>query len=217
MPVPKQARPSAHRARRSKKRSDNGRIVVVGDMEGNGTQPSMCEDGSFRLREPGLTLTAASAHDGDVRQRILALKYHNDRGQAAHLARLLVPLLQGLDPSPQVITWAPTTPRRIRERGLDQAEWLARAVARELRLPCKRLLKRISRDSQEGQNRTTRLTRPRFRARVRPNMRCVVVVDDVITTGATLRAAAKALHADGVFHVHAVAVAHRRRGRGTHR
>jgi predicted amidophosphoribosyltransferase len=191
--------------------------VVVGDMQGNRTQPSSLEDGSFRLCEPGLTLSAASTHDGDVRQRILALKYHNDRGQAVYLARLLAPLLHDLHPSPQVITWAPTTSRRIRERGLDQAEWLARALARELGLPCKRLLKRINRDSQEGQNRITRLTRPRFRARVRPNMRCVVVVDDVITTGATLRAAAKGLHAEGVVHVHAVAVSHRRRGRGAHR
>ena len=199
------------------KRSDNGRIVVVGDMQGNRTQTVMHENESFQLREPGLTLCASSAHDGDVRQRILALKYHNDRGQAPYLARLLVPLLTELDPSPQVITWAPTTSRRIRERGVDQAESLARAVARELRLPCKRLLKRVNRDSQEGQSRITRLTRPRFRARVRRDMRCVVVVDDVITTGATLRAAANALHAEGVEHVHAVAVAHRRRGRGAHR
>jgi len=191
--------------------------VVVGDMQGNRTQPSAREDGSFQLLEPGLTLSAASAHDGEVRQRILALKYHNDRGQAMHLARLLVPLLHDLNPSPQVITWAPTTTRRIRERGIDQAEWLARAVARELRLPCKRLLKRINRNSQEGQNRITRLTRPRFRARVRRDMRCVVVIDDVITTGATLRAAASVLHAEGVEHVHAVAVAHRRRERGAHR
>ena len=190
---------------------------MVGDMHGNRIQVTTPIEASFRVVEPSLTLCAAVEHDGDVRRRILALKYQNDRGQAATLAEFLVPLLQDIEPHPQAITWAPTSTRRVRERGLDQAEWLARAVARELHLPCKRLLKRVNRESQAGQNRLIRLSRPRFRARVRRDVRCVVVIDDVITTGATLRAAAQALRAEGVEHVHAVAVTYRRRGRGAHR
>jgi predicted amidophosphoribosyltransferase len=95
-----------------------------------------------------------------------------------------------------VVTWAPTVRRRVRRRGFDQARLLARAVARELGVSARRLLVRADGPSQTGRSRLARLAGPRFRPVGRPRGR-VLLVDDVITTGATLSAAAEVLLASG--------------------
>ena len=107
-----------------------------------------------------------------------------------------------------VVTWAPTSARRRRRRGYDQAELLARAVAWRLGVPCRRLLRRVDdpRGPQTGRTRAERLAGPTFVARRRVRG-VVLVVDDVVTTGATLRAAETALLAGGARSVRSIAAA----------
>ena len=59
-------------------------------------------------------------------------------------------LIDGQDAA--VVTWIPTTSRRRRQRGFDQAELLARGVARRLRLPCRALLRRADDSPQTGRS-----------------------------------------------------------------
>lgn len=158
---------------------------------------------------------AALPFDGVARSAILSLKYRNRRPVAAHLARLMVSRLH-LDAAGarrfDVVTWAPTSTARIRNRGYDQAELLAREVARRIGVPCRRLLYRSHSGHelpQTGRDRDERLGHggPAFRSRtVRPGVR-VLVVDDVVTTGGTLVAAAAALRAAGIDHITLVAAA----------
>ena len=118
-------------------------------------------------------------------------------------------LLPGDEPqrAVDVVTWAPTSSARIAERGFDQAELLARAVAKELGLPCRRLLYRAHGAPQSGHDRAARLLGPAFRARApRPGLR-VLLVDDVVTTGATLHAAAQSLLDAGIADVRCIAAA----------
>ena len=145
--------------------------------------------------------------DGTARSTLLALKYRNRRSVARHVARLMVRRL-GLAQVPvDVVTWAPTSRARLAHRGFDQAELLARAVARELGVPCRRLLYRSHGAAQTGRSRAERLAGPQFRSRRAVRPLTVLLIDDVVTTGATLLAAQQALQGAGVAEVHLVAAA----------
>ena len=156
------------------------------------------------LRSPD-GIRAAFAFEGTPRELIVALKFRHRRSAACVLAAHMVRRLQFADID--LVTWAPTSARRVRRRGYDQAEAIARAVARQLGVPCRRLLYRAHGTPQTGKTRSERLVGPAFRARQPRHGLAVLVVDDVVTTGATLRTAADALRSAGVDRVELAAAA----------
>jgi predicted amidophosphoribosyltransferase len=146
---------------------------------------------------------ALLAYDADVRSAVTALKNRDERARVTRLAdglAALIPDVPGL-----VVTWAPTGQRRRRERGFDQAELLARAVARRRGLPARRLLTRRRGAPQAGLAAADRWQHPGFASRRAPTN--VLLIDDVATTGATLAAAATALRRAGAEAVHGLVVA----------
>lgn len=151
-------------------------------------------------------VAAALAYDGAAREVVARLKYRNERAALVWLARLVADLVPSGEV--EVVTWAPTTDARRRRRGFDQAELLARRVARELGLPCRDLLARAGGPAQTGQDAAHRRLGPAFKPRRRLGGQAVAVVDDVVTTGATLGAAGLALAAAGAGHRVGLAAAH---------
>lgn len=145
-----------------------------------------------------------------VRQMILSMKYRNIRSSVAVLGLALADrILQETINSQKAIdciAWAPTTATRRLERGHDHAEMLARFVAKELQVPCRGLLRRVTNQPQTGRTRQQRLIGPRFVSRP-INDQSVVVIDDVVTTGTTLRRATQALYESGAKLVICAAVA----------
>lgn len=145
-------------------------------------------------------MIAAVAFTGRARNIVLGLKYRNRRAVGRHLAGLIANRLveQRAHVGIDVVTWAPTSSKRRRDRGFDQGELLARTVARQLGVPCRRLLERDGSSSQTGRSRAERLDHgPGFVARPGIEGRRVLVVDDVVTTGSTLMSAAGALEERG--------------------
>ena len=144
------------------------------------------------------------AYEGVGRELVARLKYRN--------ARSAVPFLVGAMAAAtgrevvDLVTWVPTTPERRRRRGFDQAQVLAAGVARRLGLPCRPLLRRGRGPAQTGRTLAERRRGPCFAARCPSPMR-VLVVDDVVTSGATMTAAARALRGAGAAEVHAVVAA----------
>jgi predicted amidophosphoribosyltransferase len=135
---------------------------------------------------------------------VARLKYRNARAVLPALADAIAALV---DPATvDVVTWAPTSAARRRERGFDQARLLARAVARRLHRPCRSLLSRQPGPAQTGRAKRDRLVGPTFTITRNPPRR-VLVVDDVVTTGATMIAAARVLKAAGAGEVKAAAAA----------
>jgi len=151
---------------------------------------------------------ALLAYEGPARELVAQLKYRNARAPVAWLASGVAGLVRPGEVD--LITWAPTTPERRRQRGFDQAELLARRVARDLRVPCRSLLARAPGPAQTGRSLADRSHGPRFRPLRRVDDLRIAVIDDVVTTGATLDAAGRALRAVGASHLVGLAAAHPR-------
>jgi len=143
------------------------------------------------------------------RELVARLKYRNARAAAGFLATAMAALVDPGDVD--VVTWAPTTAARRRRRGFDQAALLARLVARRMGRPCSPLLARPPGPPQTGRAGAARRLPRGFEARAPGRCRTrparVLLVDDVVTTGATMTAAARALRAAGATAVHGLAAA----------
>jgi len=134
------------------------------------------------------------------------LKFHQDLAAGRLLADLMIQRLAALPgPAGSVLVPIPLHPRRLRQRGHDQAAELARPLGRALGLPCRRVLRRriaTAPQSELDAAARRRNLRNAFEC-VAPAPEHVVLVDDVMTTGATLRAAATALRRAGARHIEA--------------
>jgi len=157
------------------------------------------------------------AYEGAGREVVARLKYRNARCVVPWLATQMASLVADsmVDDSEagehiDVVTWVPTTGVRRRRRGFDQGRVLAVAVARRLVVPCRCLLRRRRGPPQTGRNRAQRLDGPELEVLAglgAPGH--VLLVDDVVTTGATLAAAANRLKEVGARRVSAVVAARR--------
>ena len=171
-----------------------------------------CRTQLFAMAQPECdAAVVAVAYEGIARRLILNLKYRNRRQVVVVLAELLAQRVLQSVPNIatvcDVVTWAPTSTARVRRRGLDQAELLARRLARVLDVPCRQLLIKTSTNVQTGASREERLRGSVFSARKLGVNSHVIVVDDVVTTGTTLRCAADALRKAGARQVTCAAVA----------
>lgn len=166
--------------------------------------PPLCPACLRRTTPPPVTrvralgpVPALFAYEGHGARIVQALKYRDGRRLVRPLARRMAARWEATGPDgPVTVTWVPTSPARRRRRGFDQAELLARAVARQLDAPAAALLQRRPGPAQTGLDRAARAGAS-YRAVARTE-RPVLLLDDVCTTGATLRAAAQALDRAGL-------------------
>jgi len=155
---------------------------------------------------PGVdTCVALLAYDDAGRELIARLKYRNARSALRWLVVSMATLVRSMPVD--AVTWVPTTRARRRDRGFDQAELLARGVARELHVPCRRLLARAHGPPQTGRTGPERRVGPSLSARAAAVPTRVLLVDDVITTGTTVTVAVRTLRAAGAARVSVLAAA----------
>jgi ComF family protein len=145
-------------------------------------------------------------YDGAIARSIKAMKFSGWHALSRDLAGAMAAVIE---PAADVVTWVPLSRRRRGRRGFDQAELLARGVARRLDLPSRRLLRRVRDTAAQarlaGVDRRSAL-REAF-ASVRASPPSVILVDDVLTTGSTAAACAETVKEAGARRVVVLAVA----------
>lgn len=161
----------------------------------------------LRLSRQTGDVRSAYIYIGCARRLIHALKYDALYPAAEVMADAMAETVREMDlPEDAVLTWVPTTRTRRLSRGGDHGRALCQAVANRTGLPMRQLLIRTrSARTQRGLNAQERQTNLRGAFGCREEIRVpVVIVDDVHTTGATLRACTEALREAGVPAVYAV-------------
>jgi predicted amidophosphoribosyltransferase len=182
---------------------------------GRGCRPeaTLCSRCSRRLAEadplegsgaPGLDRAWSSApHEGVARDLVTALKFR----RLLPVAGLIADRIQWLAPSTILsgtIVPVPTAPLRSALRGFDPAAEIAAALAQRTELPLSACLIRRGGGRQVGKRRAERIGHPPLIQARGQVARSVLLIDDVLTTGATLSSCARALRAAGAIRVAAI-------------
>lgn len=156
-------------------------------------------------------------YEDAVRASVLRFKFYGKRGYAHAYGRLLAMKLQQEHPEGfDLITWVPTGFFRKLRRGYDQAKLLADAVSAELNTQAIPLLKKVrhnrvqSRIIGDARRRANVLGAYKVIDPVQIRDKRILLVDDVITTGATAGECARVMLTAGCKEVHCGAVARAR-------
>jgi ComF family protein len=159
----------------------------------------VASDGGWVIGESFEVAAAAFAYQGPLRRVLQRLKYVGARQVAPPLAEAAVPALSRLMAISGRLPLVPVPlhPERERVRGYNQASLLAAALARQAHLPSTNLLVRIRATTRQHHlDRTGRLRNLRGAFAIAPTVRsppAVILIDDILTTSATLDACASVL------------------------
>jgi len=157
--------------------------------------------------DPVTSARAPFLFDGPARRAVHRLKFSGWRDVAGALSAAIT-ACDDLPPV-DVITWVPLARRRLAERGYDQARALAAGLGRRTGIPVVRLLRRARSTGPQarrgGAERRAAMRGTFDATRAAPER--ILLVDDVLTTGATAAACAQALATAGARRIHLVTAA----------
>ncbi len=160
-----------------------------------------------RRKSPLKHVWVHTDYDGIARQLIHSYKFNHSREAADTMANLMHKTLPLLDKV--IVVPVPTATARIRQRGFDHTKLLTKKLAEQLKLPHYQALQKLGQTKQVGNKRATRRTQltGAFRFTKALTDQRILLVDDVVTTGATLEEAARTLKLAGAKTVDAVVFA----------
>lgn len=198
------------------------KCVLCGNVLESGEQ-DLCKD--CRLDAPEYpnrknklqfldSFAAVWYYEGSVRKSLLRYKFYGARSNALSYGRLLaMKLLEEYPDGFDCLTWVPVSPLRKLRRGYDQVEELAKAVGRELDMVPVPLLKKVRHNRPqsgihgEAERRANVLGAYRVPDPAQAAGKKILLLDDILTTGATAGECARVLLTAGAKEVHCAAVA----------
>jgi ComF family protein len=154
----------------------------------------------------------AGSYEGNVKDAIHRLKYRNQLTLAEPLGELLVKTVTASDNHfvPDRIIPVPLHIKRLRQRGFNQALEIARPIARRMKVPVDTTLLQRVRETphQQGLSATERRSnlRDAFSVTTKVPASKILLVDDVMTTGETVRECSRTLKAGGAIELQVAVV-----------
>lgn len=152
-------------------------------------------------------------YEGSVRESLHRYKFSSMTAYADIYSEFMGKCIDENGISCDIITWIPLSRRRLRKRGYDQAELLARLIAKRHGFDCVRLLKKLRDNppqSGTGSPEKRRANVKGIYSCIKPQLvqgKTILLIDDIVTTGATLSEAAGVLKKAGAAGVYCAAVA----------
>ena len=172
----------------------------------NATSKHLC--GTCLKKSPPFSKThVAGLYQGSIKAAVHQLKYRNQLTLAKPLGQLLSETVAAAEDDfvPDFIVPVPLHPHRLRQRGYNQALEVARPVSRQLCVPIDITLLQRSRKTQQQQGLSAserrRNLRNAFTLTSETSAIKILLIDDVMTTGETVRECCRTLVAGGVEEV----------------
>lgn len=156
-------------------------------------------------------------YEGSVRDSLLRYKFDSVTAYSEIYAEFLAKSIDENALFCDIITWAPLSRKRLRDRGYDQAELIAWALSKRMNISCEALLEKW-RDTkpQSGiKDAKERRANAEGAYRIKSGTSCegktILLVDDIVTTGSTLTECGKILREAGAKRIYAATVARSRK------
>ena len=145
---------------------------------------------------------SALRYQDKVRTAVHGYKFGGRSGRSRPFGLLITQAVTDHDLAADLVSWPSLSPKRLRRRGYDQAELLAREVGKNLGLPVIRTLDKGERPAQSGlegeaARRANLLGAYTAVTPEKYSGKTILLIDDVVTTGATLSECAKTLRLAG--------------------
>ncbi|MEE9346157.1 MAG: ComF family protein [Methylococcales bacterium] len=159
--------------------------------------------GECQIRPPDFDYTHASfAYQEPIRHLIHGLKFSSRFVNARLLATLMAEQLQTISDKPNLLIPVPLYSQRYRQRGFNQSIELTKHLSKQLQIPyslnsCHRIRNTIPQAELGAKQRRRNLHRT-FSAQPLPSIQSIAIIDDVMTTGSTVRAIAKTFKRSGM-------------------
>ncbi len=172
-----------------------------------------CQEKLPWVETQGQDCLAVFHYRDSVRQMLHRYKYMGSMGYSGVLGKLMADCVRQNAPEagPQLVVWVPSSSLRLRKRGYDQSHRLAMVVANTLDLPLQRALVKtqhtVSQTRLKDQYERAVNVAGAFRATCSLEGRSVLLVDDIYTTGATMRECKALLEKAGAHNLVCVAAA----------
>lgn len=154
-------------------------------------------------------------YEGAVREALLRYKFGGAASYSRVFGKIMAKCIDEMQFSCDIITWVPLSGARLRKRGYNQAQLLAECAAGALSLPCVPMLVKLRNNpAQSGiddyKQRRRNVAGVYAVREPLPAGKHILLVDDIVTTGATISEAASVLGKAGAAEVTALTAARRR-------